>query len=128
MEQEILEKLKQNKNFRERKQKDKFLTILALRKFGAMSHQFEKGDTVEIVVTHRHENGDIKTQVKLDREDFAKVVQLERSYDRAWRKVLEEREDLRGTDYQDKEKLENDKLVELGYRTCTPEQEKEFGL
>lgn len=38
------------------------------------------------------------------------------SYDRAWRKVLQEEPHLRGTDYGDKEVLEQEKMLELGYQ------------
>lgn len=41
------------------------------------------------------------------------------SYDRAWRKVLEECPDLRGTDYGDKEILEQEKMLELDYEPGT---------
>lgn len=37
------------------------------------------------------------------------------SADRAWRKVLEENPNLRGSDYADKEELELQKQRELGY-------------
>lgn len=37
------------------------------------------------------------------------------SYCRIWRKVLSENENLRGTDYYDKIRLEQEKQIELGY-------------
>ncbi len=38
------------------------------------------------------------------------------SYDRAWRQVLQHETDLRGSDYDDKTILEQDKELELGYQ------------
>lgn len=35
--------------------------------------------------------------------------------DRAWRKVLEDNPQLRGSDYEDKDQLEENKQRELGY-------------
>lgn len=35
--------------------------------------------------------------------------------DRAWRKALQENPELRGSDYSDKEVLEQSKELELGY-------------
>lgn len=37
------------------------------------------------------------------------------SYDRAWRQILEHHEELQGSDYDDKERLEQEKQLELGY-------------
>lgn len=37
------------------------------------------------------------------------------SYDRAWRKVLQDHEGLRGKDYGDKVVLEQEKILDLGY-------------
>ncbi len=37
------------------------------------------------------------------------------SMDRQWRKILEENPDLRGSDYKDKDRLEEEKQLELGY-------------
>lgn len=35
--------------------------------------------------------------------------------DRAWRDILEENEELRGSDYGEKDRLEEEKMEELGY-------------
>lgn len=37
------------------------------------------------------------------------------SFDRAWRKVLQDHEGLRGKDYADKAVLEQEKQIDLGY-------------
>ena len=42
-------------------------------------------------------------------------VQNHNSMDRAWRKILEERPELRGKDYNNKEELEQDVQAQLGY-------------
>jgi hypothetical protein len=44
--------------------------------------------------------------------DFAREYE---SYNRAWRQVLRDREDLRGTDYHEGNVLEQEKEIELGY-------------
>lgn len=44
------------------------------------------------------------------------------TYDRAWRKVLQDEEHLRGSDYEDKSMLEKEKQIELGYgESSTPQ-------
>lgn len=44
------------------------------------------------------------------------------TYDRAWRKVLQDEEHLRGSDYEDKTMLEKEKQIELGYgESSTPQ-------
>ena len=51
--------------------------------------------------------------------DVAKnLIEIVHEYtllDRYWRKILEEREELRGKDYNDKVALEQEKILELGY-------------
>lgn len=42
-------------------------------------------------------------------------VQDYNSTDRAWRKVLEERPELRGKDYENKDELESETRKQLGY-------------
>jgi hypothetical protein len=37
--------------------------------------------------------------------------------DRKWRLILRDNPDLRGSDYKDKDRLEEQKLIELGYET-----------
>jgi hypothetical protein len=42
------------------------------------------------------------------------------TYDRAWRQVLQKEPSLRGSDYGEKDELEEEKLTELGYKEPTP--------
>ena len=81
--------------FRERKNKDRGIVNLLMRRYGALRIAVESGaigkDTVTAIV-----------------QDYA-------SMDRAWRKTLEEVPRLRGSDYDEKDRLEAEKMVELGY-------------
>lgn len=47
------------------------------------------------------------------KEQLIRLVGEYSKLDRYWRKILEERPDLRGSDYGDKEKLEEAKIKEL---------------
>ena len=51
----------------------------------------------------------------LNKSKMADMVGEILSMDRQWRKILEENPDLRGTDYKDKQILEENKMLELGY-------------
>lgn len=61
------------------------------------------------------------------KESVVRLVQDYATYDRAWRKILsdEENKHLRGSDYGDKLKYEQNKLVELGYDAPMSEAEWE---
>jgi hypothetical protein len=48
-------------------------------------------------------------------DGLVSICKLYSTLDRTWRKILSEREDLRGSDYNDKEMLEQEKINELGY-------------
>lgn len=63
----------------------------------------------------------------LHREKFAPLLGIERSllvefaqeyatHDRAWRKILQDNPELRGTDWNEKQTLEAKAKEELGYR------------
>lgn len=52
----------------------------------------------------------------IDKAKMADMVDEILSADRAWRKVLEDNENLRGSDYSDKTILEQEKMLELGYQ------------
>jgi hypothetical protein len=56
-----------------------------------------------------------KYKVELSKEMMENIVYDAVSGDRHWRKILEERPELRGTDYSEKEVLEQQKQIELGY-------------
>lgn len=53
--------------------------------------------------------------LEIDKAKMSDMVGEILSADRAWRKVLEENESLRGSDYQMKDELEINKQRELGY-------------
>lgn len=55
--------------------------------------------------------------LEISKDKMADMVGEILNADRAWRKVLEDNKDLRGTDYADKDELELLKQQELGYRT-----------
>ena len=51
----------------------------------------------------------------IERKRIAEILEDAVTYDRAWRKVTEERPELRGTDYKEKARLVKAKQKELGY-------------
>lgn len=53
--------------------------------------------------------------VEIDDKMLADLICEAQSMDRAWRKVLEENPELQGSDYGDKEKLEQRTQINLGY-------------
>lgn len=53
--------------------------------------------------------------LEVTKEKMTEVVSAILHGDRMWRKILEERPELRGSDYGDKEILEQEKQIELGY-------------
>lgn len=88
----IKDKLEADSDFRERRWRDKYLVDLILEKHG------KYGMFVDINFL----------------PDFAKDYT---SYERIWRQVLAENEDLRGDDYGDKEVLEQKEMLKLGYES-----------
>ncbi len=54
-------------------------------------------------------------ELKVTRQVMADLIGECLTADRAWRKVLEENPDLRGSDYSNKDELETAKKQELGY-------------
>lgn len=87
MKNEILEYLKSDARFRERKCKNKGIANLISKKYG-----------IEIP--------------KDKRDDFIADIL---NADRNWRKALEENPELRGSDYAQKDILEQQKEISLGY-------------
>lgn len=51
----------------------------------------------------------------VDKERMADMVGQVLSLDRKWRKILEDNPNLRGTDYDEKQILEEKKMLELDY-------------
>jgi hypothetical protein len=92
----VEEKLSAFPDFRERKHRAKYLSILALRDLGLEAKQ-----KIELLTL----------------EEMADFAMKYGSYERAWRQILEDDKNkhLRGVDYYDKINLENKKLQELGY-------------
>lgn len=76
--------------FRERKNKDRGMAYLLQKRYTSL--------------------------VGISKEVLTAAVQDYNSMDRLWRKILEERPELRGSDYDEKDHLEEKTLEELGYR------------
>lgn len=85
---ELIDYLKQEPRARERKNKNRAIANVIIEKLSL--HEISKDKITDMV-------GEIL------------------SLDRKWRKILEENEDLRGTDYKEKDILEQNKMLELGY-------------
>lgn len=104
----ITRKLEDDVSFRERKNKDKGIAqVVAAHHWGIMAALNDGSITIESLT-----------------EAFQEYASL----DRCWRKILEERQELRGTDYDDKDELERRKLEELGYNVPKGEDEGEQKL
>jgi len=54
--------------------------------------------------------------LSIDKELLITLVKEANTLDREWRKILEQNVTLRGSDYNEKEKLVDNKLKELGYK------------
>lgn len=65
--------------------------------------------------------------VEVTQEMLEKFVVDCSSYDRAWRQVLQLETHLRGTDYDDKKMLEQEKELELGYQPGIQKDIKKVG-
>jgi hypothetical protein len=85
--------------FRERKNKDRGIVILLIDIYPAMN-----------------------LPIRMDMRDLTQMIRDAATMDRAWRQILEDRKDLRGADYDQKEIVEQKKQVELGY---TPGHDKD---
>lgn len=98
MEQEILGKIKDFPDFRERRFRSKYLAKLALRVTGL--------ENKERILTL---------------EELAEFAQAYGSYERIWRLVLKENPNIRGSDYGNddgtKKELEVVKQRQLGYNS-----------
>lgn len=90
-------KLEKFPDFRERKLRSKFLSILALRECGFMKEGESQSERILNL---------------LELSDFA--IKYD-SLRHAWTDVTKERKDLRGSDWEEKTVLEQKKKVELGY-------------
>lgn len=90
----VEEKLEKFPDFRERKHRAKYLSILALRDLNLEAKQ-----KIEMLTL----------------EELADFAMKYGSYERAWRDVLLHNVSLQGLDYNEKENLESNKLIEMGY-------------
>ena len=95
---ETIEKyLEEEPHFRERKNKDRGMVNLLMRRYPGLDKAVKEGligkDTVTAIF-----------------QDYA-------SMDRYWRQTLGRNPHLRGTDYDDKDVYEHKKVTELGYAT-----------
>lgn len=98
MKNEILNYLKADPRFRERKNKNKGLANLVMQKYG-----------IEIP--------------KDKRDDFIADIL---GADRSWRKALEENEEFRGSDYAQGEILSQEKQIALGYEPNYNQNQKKL--
>ena len=81
--------LEREPGFRERSRRDKGFIILLMERYPSLSHNS-------------------KSQLLDFAQDFA-------NYTRTWNRILQEREDLRGSDYDQKIILEQEAELNLGY-------------
>lgn len=93
--QKIIDYLEREPLFRERKNKDKGIVNLLRKQYRGLDEAL-----LEHLIT--------KDEVVAMLQDYAAL-------DRAWRQALEKREDLRGSDYDDKAELEKEAQRSLGY-------------
>ena len=91
----VEEYLKRQPLFRERKNKDMGIVNLL------MNRHFKLAEAVRLEY--------------LTKGQLKEIVQEYASMDRAWRQALEHDPSLRGSDYGDKDRLEQEKELELGY-------------
>lgn len=94
----VEDKLKEDLTFRERRNKDLGIVDLLIDRWG-LRNQIDEG--------------------VLSKDRILAMVQDYASMDRMWRMILREDENLRGTDYDDKDKLEAETMQSLGYRGPT---------
>jgi hypothetical protein len=91
----VMEYLVAEPKFRERRNKDRGMVNLLMKKYHKLKEVIDMG--------------------LIDKETVINMIQDYASMDRAWRQALEKNPRLRGTDYDQKEELENKKMEELGY-------------
>lgn len=96
MEKQMMQKLTDFPEFRERSKRGIYLTKWALRETGLLEKQ--------------------KTMIMMTMNELSTFAIRYASLERMWRQVLMKHEVLRGSDYLLGEDLENKKLRELGYK------------
>lgn len=103
-------KLEEHPDFRERKNRDLFLAKWALREI-EVDTKTEDGQWKKISLLDKQKAGIMMTMA-----EFGKFGIRFSSLDRDWRDTLRDNKELRGSDYEMKDELEEKKLRELGYR------------
>jgi len=96
IQEEVIHYLENNPKFRERKYRGSLLMNLALK---------------SLSLGGKYSNGE-----KLTTEEMCQFAVKFDSYRHAWGDVTRECPELRGNDYADGERLEQEKLMEMGYR------------
>jgi len=99
MYEEIKKYLEKSPNARERKNKNKFIAWLLFNKYNLKQ--------------------EVMTQDLLE-----EIILKASDYDRFWRMNLRDNPSLRGKDYEDKVKVEQQKMMELGYESGYYKYEK----
>src|SRR3990167_10385210 len=87
--------LENEPKFRERRNKDRGIVNLLMRRYGSLMQAIEKD--------------------LLSKETVTSIVQDYATMDRVWRQSLEKHPRLRGKDYDQKDKLEVNAMKRLGY-------------
>jgi hypothetical protein len=82
---------------------------------------------VNLLMKMRPKLGDLILNCTFTKEEMVDILQTYSSMDRMWRKILEERPDLRGSDYGKKEELEQDAQIEIGYEAGYNQDVKKLG-
>jgi hypothetical protein len=102
MQEKVLNYLKTEPKFRERKSKNRGIVNLLISMYPVLN--------------------------QIDKDLLTKVVKEYASMDRIWRKILEENENLRGRDYGQKEILEQESMLNLDYRPGYHEDVKQLKM
>lgn len=96
LKEKVIEYLETEPRFRERKNKDRGIVNILLKRYSSLKNALE--------------------QHLMSKDDLTAIVQDYASLDRAWRKALEDDPRLRGSDYDEKDRLEAETMAKLGYQ------------
>lgn len=98
----VKEYLESEPLFRERKNKDRGIVNLLLKRYVGLKMAIERRD--------------------ITKDQIVSLVQDYATLDRSWRKTLEENPALRGQDYDSKDILEAKAMSGLGYNVSQPKE------